>query len=107
MTDSSADPDGHGPPRFLERLLLTAEEAAEVLHVGRTKVYALIRDGALRPVHIGRSCRLPLAELHWYVYALHDDPNLAAPAEPSPWPTPITAPRRRSRTATHQGELFG
>ena len=41
-----------------ERLLLTAEEAAEALSVGRTTLYALIKEGKLRSVHIGRSCRL-------------------------------------------------
>ncbi len=41
-----------------ESLLLTPEEAAQVLRVGRTTLYALIQHGDLRPVHIGRSCRL-------------------------------------------------
>jgi predicted DNA-binding transcriptional regulator AlpA len=34
-------------------LWLTAEEAAEVLRVGRTTIYALMKAGELRPVHIG------------------------------------------------------
>jgi excisionase family DNA binding protein len=46
-----------------DRLLLTPEEAAKVLRVGRTTVYALMKSGNLRPVHIGRSCRLSQAEL--------------------------------------------
>jgi excisionase family DNA binding protein len=50
-----------------ESLLLTPEEAAQVLRVGRTTLYALIKDGDLRPVHIGRSCRLPWSELERYV----------------------------------------
>jgi excisionase family DNA binding protein len=50
-----------------DRLLLTPEEAAEILRVGRTTVYALMRSGELRPVHIGRSCRLSRAELERYV----------------------------------------
>lgn len=62
-----------GEPQLLrdvlaeEPLLLTAEEAARTLSVSRTTVYTLIRDGALRPVHIGRSCRLSRAELQRYV----------------------------------------
>ena len=50
-----------------ESLLLTPEEAAQVLRVGRTTLYALIRDGDLRAVHIGRSCRLSWSELERYV----------------------------------------
>ena len=48
-------------------LLLTPEEAATVLRIGRTTIYALMKAGAPRPVHIGRSCRLPRAELERYV----------------------------------------
>jgi len=53
-----------------ERLLLTPEEAAELLRVGRTTVYALIKAGDLHPVHIGRSCRISRAELERYVRLL-------------------------------------
>ncbi len=49
------------------RLLLTPEEAASVLSIGRTTIYALMKNGDLRPVHIGRSCRLSRAELERYV----------------------------------------
>ncbi len=61
-------------------LLLTPEEAAEALRVGRTTVYALIKAGDLRPVHIGRSCRLSRAELERYVDRLES-------------PTPVTRNR--------------
>ena len=43
----------------MEKLLLTAEEAAEALSIGRTKVYELMAGGQLRSVHIGRSRRVP------------------------------------------------
>ena len=51
-------------------LLLTPEEAARVLRVGRTTVYALLKAGDLTPVRIGRSCRLSRAELERYVKQL-------------------------------------
>jgi excisionase family DNA binding protein len=57
-----------------EALLLTPEEAATVLRVGRTTVYALMKTGDLRPVHIGRSCRLSRAELERYVSRLDESP---------------------------------
>jgi excisionase family DNA binding protein len=61
-------------------LLLTPEEAAGLLRVGRTTVYALMKAGELRPVHIGRSCRLSRAELERFVRRLQNPPH-AAPAE--------------------------
>jgi excisionase family DNA binding protein len=63
------------------RLLLTPEEAAEVLRVGRTTVYALMKSGDLHPVHIGRSCRISQAELDRYVRRLE-----ASPSRPQPSP---------------------
>lgn len=60
-----------------EQLLLTAEEAAQALNVGRTTLYALIKDGQLHSVHIGRSCRLTRAELLRYVNRLDRGASLA------------------------------
>ena len=64
-----------------DRLLLTPEEAAKVLRIGRTTVYALMKSGELRPVHIGRSCRIPQAEVERYVRRLQ-----ALPSHPQPSP---------------------
>lgn len=59
-------------------LLLTTQQAAAVLGVGRTTIYALIKTGDLTPVHIGRCCRLSRAELERYVRRL-DAPPAAVP----------------------------
>ena len=59
-------------------LLLTPEDAAKVLRISRTTVYALMKAGDLRPVHIGRSCRLARSELERYVRMLE---NPVAPAQ--------------------------
>ena len=72
-------------------LLLTPEEAAMVLRVGRTTIYALMKTGQLRPVHIGRSCRLPRAELERYVRYLETSSNAA------PTPTAKIDAARSSR----------
>jgi excisionase family DNA binding protein len=64
-----------------DRLLLTPEEAAKVLRIGRTTVYALMKSGDLRPVHIGRSCRISQAELERYVRRLQ-----APSSRPQPSP---------------------
>jgi excisionase family DNA binding protein len=50
-----------------DQLLFTTEEAAHVLSVGRTTIYMLMRAGELKPVHIGRSCRISRGELERYV----------------------------------------
>jgi excisionase family DNA binding protein len=62
-----------------ESLLLTPEEAATLLRVGRATVYALMKAGDLRPVHVGRSCRVARAELERYIRMLQNPPQ-AAPA---------------------------
>ena len=77
-------------------LLLTPEEAAAVLGIGRTTIYALMKTGELHPVHIGRSCRLACAELERFVDHLQAPP-----------PPPSSRARRRDRPATtNQGGLF-
>lgn len=51
-------------------LLLTPEEAARALRVGRSKVYDLMRAGQLRSVKIGGSRRVSAQALADYVAAL-------------------------------------
>jgi excisionase family DNA binding protein len=79
-----------------DALLLTPEEAAKILRLGRTTVFALMKAGDLRPVRIGRSCRLSRAELERYVSRLQTPP--APPA--------ARARQRRRSTTTNQGDLF-
>lgn len=45
---------------LVDKILLTAEEAADVLGVGKSTVYDLIRMRLLRSVQIGRSRRIPV-----------------------------------------------
>lgn len=49
------------------RLLLTAEEAAERLGIGRTLMYALVRGGDVESVQIGRLRRIPADALSRYL----------------------------------------
>jgi excisionase family DNA binding protein len=51
----------------LTKLLLTPEEAAEVLGIGRTKVYELMLTNALESVKIGASRRIPVQSLSTFV----------------------------------------
>ncbi len=90
-----ADPQLLGDMLAAEPLLLTPEEAAKVLRVGRTTIHALMKVGDVHPVHIGRSCRISRAELERYVRRLDG-------AQPSASPRP----RRPRRSNTNQHSLF-
>lgn len=52
------------------KVLLTVEEAAERLQIGRTTLYQLIRTGAITSVRIGRLRRLRPADLDAYAARL-------------------------------------
>jgi excisionase family DNA binding protein len=57
-------------PARAPRLMLTAEQAADALGIGRTTVYALIKSGELRSLLIGRLRRIPLDEVEAYTTRL-------------------------------------
>lgn len=52
-----------------EVMLLKPEEAASLLRVGRTKLFQLVWSGELPVVRIGRSVRLPRADLERWIAA--------------------------------------
>ena len=52
------------------RLVLTIEEAAERLGIGRTLMYALVSAGEVESVRIGRLRRVPIDALDAYVLRL-------------------------------------
>ncbi len=51
----------------MDRLLLRPDEAAEVLGVGRSKIYALLASGEVPAVRVGRSVRVPVEALRRWV----------------------------------------
>lgn len=55
-----------------DQVLLTVEQAAKRLALGRTTLYALIRQGDLRSVHVGRSVRIRAADLAAFAEDLVD-----------------------------------
>jgi excisionase family DNA binding protein len=59
-----------GPPL---RLILTIEEAAERLGIGRTLMYALVSAGEVESVRIGRLRRIPADALTTYVQGLRGE----------------------------------
>jgi excisionase family DNA binding protein len=63
-TDDASDVHADDP------LLLTVEEAADRLHIGRTLMYSLVSSGAVRSVTIGRLRRVPAECLEQYISVL-------------------------------------
>jgi excisionase family DNA binding protein len=53
-----------------EKLLLRPEEVAELIGVGRTKVYELMGSGLIRSVKIGGSRRIPRSAVEDFVASL-------------------------------------
>lgn len=49
------------------KLLLTIEEAATVMSLGRTLLYDLVRRNEITSIKVGRSRRIPVSVLRAYV----------------------------------------
>ncbi len=64
----------------MEQLLVRPSEAAELLGLGRSKVYALIASGELPSVKIGKSIRVPVEELRQWVHGRVSAPGTIPPA---------------------------
>ena len=53
-----------------EKLLVTPEDAAQMLSLGRTTVYALLQTGDLFSVRVGRARRIPIGAIEAFVAGL-------------------------------------
>jgi excisionase family DNA binding protein len=64
-----------------EQLVMTMEDAAERLCIGRTLMYSLVKAGAIESVRIGRLRRVPAEALDAFVRQLqHRNANNAEDA---------------------------
>lgn len=54
------------------RVLLTVEEAAKRLSLGRTTVFQLLKTGRLQSVRVGRLRRIPTEALDEYARSLNE-----------------------------------
>ena len=61
-------------------LLLSPEEAAQLLGLSRSRVYELLRDAELPSIKIGRLRRIPRQAVHAYVAGLMRSDDSAAQA---------------------------
>ena len=60
--------DPYGPKKGkMDRLLLRPTEAAELIGIGRSKMYQLLASGELPTVLVGGSVRVPLAKLREWI----------------------------------------
>ena len=70
--------------RTSDRMLLTVEEAAERLGVGRSTMYTLISNGEVASIHVGRLRRIEPAALNTFIArqrsVADDDPAEAGSA---------------------------
>ena len=57
------------------KLLLTVQEAADRLGIGRSLVYQLLQTGQLGSVKLGRARRIPVARLEEFVRQLEGEPQ--------------------------------
>jgi len=57
----------------MEQLLYTPEQAAEVLNIGRSTIYDLMRMRLIPSVKIGRARRIPAAAVRDYVERLTEE----------------------------------
>ncbi|MFD9692474.1 helix-turn-helix domain-containing protein [Kitasatospora sp. NPDC059088] len=55
------------PATTIRPVLLTAEEAAKMLHIGRSTLYQLLAEKELTSIKIGRSRRIRPADVEAYI----------------------------------------
>jgi excisionase family DNA binding protein len=59
--------DQKSPSGGEPKLLLSVEEAAAMMSLGRTLVYALVRRGEIASFKVGKSRRIPVGALHTFI----------------------------------------
>jgi len=84
-----------------DRLLVTVDEAARRLSIGRSHLYEHLQCGTLRSVRIGRSRRIAARDLQAFIEGLPEDSTDISAAAAAPLPsrpvkkTSHEPPRRR------------
>jgi excisionase family DNA binding protein len=70
MSEHSPDTPAPTPQSITLRVLLTVAEAAQRLHIGKTKTYALVKTGEIESVLIGRLRRIHIDAIDSYTARL-------------------------------------
>lgn len=63
------------PRNTTEHILLTVEEAADRLRIGRTRMFALVKSGEIESVLIGRLRRIHPEAIEAYAHRLQNFPE--------------------------------
>lgn len=71
--NATPDPTTTDRRSEVSKLLLTVREAADMLGIGRSKAYELIRRGELRSVYIDGCRRVPVHAMEQYVAKLLEE----------------------------------
>ena len=56
-------------------MLFSIEEVADILHIGRSTVFKLIKEGKIQSIKLGRSRRIPIDAMQNYVNELIGEAN--------------------------------
>lgn len=104
MAAEAAAPE-HSADGAPDELLLTVEEAARRLRLGRTLVYRLISSGQLESVTVGRLRRIPAECLAEYVATLRRTRSSGATMAPAPPEQDAPGPQR-SRNSNYRSTIY-
>ena len=58
---------------YPQPFVCTVTEAAHLVGVGRTTMFALLRSGQIRSIRIGRLVRIPMTEIENFIAARLDE----------------------------------
>lgn len=67
-----------------DKLLVTVDEAARRMSIGRSHLYEYLMRGSLRSVRIGRSRRIAFRDLEAFIDRLFQDTEPTSPAAVAP-----------------------
>jgi excisionase family DNA binding protein len=87
-------------------ILLTPEEAAAALRIGRTRMYALMAEGSVVSVQIGRSRRISVRALEDFVRRLHGDSEVVTRLGHDGERTPRRSRRTKPKGSSLKAELL-
>lgn len=77
LIDAADEAPRSASPAASPRVLLTVEQAAAALAIGRTNMFKLIKAGQIASVRVGQLRRIPAAEIDAYVARLLAEQNAA------------------------------